>query len=155
MSLGFSKILRKLVVSMYLPILRVHLKKKKKKSAKDSTNDAYAMFSVVYFWFSLEKHIFWVLIWIALTSQCNSDGYPQHNAFIKKYYGQKKLIIRFSGHFWQKQMRQAGIFFFYSWNRRGNFFFYYTNRLKGLVSWNAFYSNITIKILNFWTPRHS
>ena len=26
--------------------------------------------------------------------------------------GQKKLIIRFSGHFWQKQMRQAGIFFF-------------------------------------------
>ena len=49
--------------------------------------------------------------------------------------GQKKLIIRFSGHFWQKQMRQAGIFFFFLLMKQAReLFFYYTNPLKGLVS---------------------
>ena len=50
--------------------------------------------------------------------------------------GQKKLIIRFSGHFWQRQMRQAGIFFFFFllMKQARGLFFYYTNPLKGLIS---------------------
>ena len=36
---------------MYLPILKVHLKKKKKKTAKDLSNNAYAMFLYVFFFF--------------------------------------------------------------------------------------------------------
>ena len=119
-----------------------------------------ALFLVLYISFVLvriasSRHFFWrskVCVWWRNESLL-------FTAYKSRCLGQKKLIIRFSGHFWQKQMRQAGIFFFffffYSWNRQGNFFFYYTNPLKGLVSWNAFYSNITIKILNFWTPRHS
>ena len=41
-----------------------------------------------------------------------------------------KKIIRFSGHFWQKQMRQAGIFFFFFFllmKQARELFFYYTN----------------------------
>ena len=40
----------------------------------------------------------------------------------------KKKGIRFSGHFLQKQMRQAGFFFFFfisPQNKWGNFFFFY------------------------------
>ena len=56
---------------------------------------------------------------------------------IKKKIRPKKLIIRFSGHFWQKQMRQAGIFFFFFFftheTGEGTFFLLH-EPLKGLVS---------------------
>ena len=59
---------------------------------------------------------------------------------IKPVRPKKKLIIRFSGHFWQKQMRQAGIFFFFFFllmeQARELFFFFFLlhEPLKGLVS---------------------
>ena len=56
--------------------------------------------------------------------------------FTQPAKAKKKLISRFSGHFWQKQMRQAGFFFFcfFTHETGEGTFFYYTNPLKGLVS---------------------
>ena len=80
---------------MYPPILRVH----KQRSAKDLSNDAYAMFLCFLFLILFAKA--YVLIFflkayvvgihlIASTSLCNSNKYPQHMPFYKvdkKYTG--------------------------------------------------------------------
>ena len=57
-----------LVVKHVPNILRVNLKKKKKK--KRSAKDVMLISAVLLFvWFSLSKHMLWVLIWIALAQE--------------------------------------------------------------------------------------
>ena len=70
--LGFQKILGKLVVKYKKVCLKT-------RSINDVSNGVYAMFLCFFFFlFSLWKHMLWVLIWIASTSWCNSNEYPQH-----------------------------------------------------------------------------
>ena len=45
---------------------------------------------IILVWISLQKHMWWVLIWIASAKRCNSNGYPQHMPYKeldKKYTG--------------------------------------------------------------------
>ena len=93
--LGFSKLLRKFVIKYVSTIYLKKKKKKKKKKHQQRTKKkkkkkkhqqrTYLMmlkwcFQVCVYIFSdfLYKSILWVLIWIASTCWCNSDGYPQH-----------------------------------------------------------------------------
>ena len=65
---------------MYQPILKVHFKKKK--TVKDLSNNAYAMFLCVFFfffWFSLKKHVInkgqkWYYEFTSISSNFSSDS---------------------------------------------------------------------------------
>ena len=96
--LGFSNILGKTYGKTYIYLYYRYFKKKR--LAKDLSNDAYAMFLCFYYphpppcfqagtsvsfgRISSFFLIFFIkayvvgLIWIASTNQCNSNGYPQH-----------------------------------------------------------------------------
>ena len=69
-----------MLLNMYLPIPRVHLKKKKK-SEKDLSNEAYAMFilfSQFFFIFRFFFFFFFRKSMCCMTSRCNSNRYQQH-----------------------------------------------------------------------------
>ena len=76
--LGFQKCWENLWWNMYLPILKVHFKKKKKlwRTYQIKLMRCFSMLFV--FLIFIIKHMLWVLIWIASTSRCNSNGYPQY-----------------------------------------------------------------------------
>ena len=69
---------------MYLLILRVQIKKKEKKSAKNLSNDAYAVFvcvCVFFFWFFI-KHMLWVPIWTVRVKTIGISVLGKANKFL-------------------------------------------------------------------------
>ena len=90
MRLGFSKINGKLIVKYvptFLPILRVHFKKKKKRSVKDLSNDAYAIFCGVFFFviFFIKAYVMGTHL-ICIDKSMQFKWVPTTFAF-KKYTG--------------------------------------------------------------------
>ena len=70
--LGFSKLPGKRVVKYVSAYVGYTL-------TKDLKRTYLMMFMQFFFWFSIYKHMLYVLIWIAsMPCRCNSNGYPQH-----------------------------------------------------------------------------
>ena len=86
MRLGFAKSLGK-IVAKYVSIYTKGTLKKKKKKKIDQQKTSVMMlmrcFCIFFFWFSSLQHMLWVLIWIASTSWCKSNGYLQHMPLLR------------------------------------------------------------------------